>query len=56
MNASYDGNFSVHWLNNKELQFTIESERLMNEVNAKSQHDDFEVEHEDPEPADSHPG
>ena len=26
----------VHWLNNKELQFTVESERLMNDINRRS--------------------
>lgn len=35
-----EGSFVVHWLNNKELQFTMESEKLMNDINSKTAHDD----------------
>ena len=34
--SSFDNGFMVHWLNNKELQFTVESERLMNDINCRS--------------------
>ncbi len=30
--GSHELNFVVHWLNNKELQFTQEAERMINEL------------------------
>lgn len=44
--SSFDNGFVVHWLNNKELQFTIESEKLMNDINSRAaageEHDDLD--------------
>ena len=31
------GSFRLHWLNNKELQFTMEAERLLQELHANLQ-------------------
>lgn len=41
LSSSHDSHFIVHWLNNKELQFTVESEKLMNDINSKT-HDHHE--------------
>jgi len=32
----FDNDFVVYWLNNKELQFTLESEKLMNDINNRN--------------------
>ncbi|PVD19781.1 hypothetical protein C0Q70_20272 [Pomacea canaliculata] len=35
-------NFRLHWLDNKELQFTMEAERLLQELHTKLVHEDTE--------------
>lgn len=30
-----DNNFRLHWLNNKELEFTMEAEKLLQELHQK---------------------
>lgn len=58
--SSFDNGFMVHWLNNKELQFTVESERLMNDINRKSAcpdeayHDGADTPCDDSQPGEPH--
>lgn len=38
-------NFQLHWLNNKELQFTMESEKILQEMHKLGVYDDHEHDH-----------
>ncbi|KAL8625455.1 hypothetical protein ACOMHN_018600 [Nucella lapillus] len=39
-NPKAANNFRVHWLNNKELQFTMEAEKLLQELHSKLQNEE----------------
>lgn len=56
--SPFDNGFVVHWLNNKELQFTIESEKLMNDINTRATctEDQFHEDMESVSTETSHPG
>ncbi|XP_070543555.1 dmX-like protein 2 isoform X2 [Ptychodera flava] len=47
MSGSGEGSFVVHWLNNKEFQFTLAAENILQEMNKKSELSDTSGSKED---------